>query len=572
MIGIKFIRNKKTFLKNNLIWFLLSSFIVVNLYFVRKGGVTYDEPGYRFGSKIIIQTLQGIINFDFTLAKSYYSDLEYYGQLLLTPTYLFSHFTSTYLFRDLDMYFINFFSYDDKYYFFSHVFLTIYIAVLLFFIYKLIKQQRNTQFALLFITFLILTPSFNGHSLFNFKDIPFALHFFIVILYIEKYFIKINESKNINKKEIFLFGLIFGALLNIRINSIPFIGLFILFYAPKIFELKKLKEYLILYFQVGLVGLSFLILLTPSMWIEPISWWKLAIENQFLLKWPGSTLVNGEFIVATEMTYSYLLTFFLYKLPINFLILIFVFLSLMFLFKNINDFSKKCLYLIISVNILFIIFKPTAYDGIRQYLFLILPIVYISLESILSIQNKKRIFNFVIVINLIYLLITQISLGPYKYTYFNEFVNEDNISKSCENIDGCGDWATDYWGFSGKEIANYINNNLNEGFLLICRPDISVRSYLDDEKTNFVYNNLKDKIDTRKLNYTTSDTTVLRDLEIKSFYMVTFHRPRLNENSCLIDPNIEPIFKSMKCEDIFINSTNLRNKEINLSYLKYCNL
>ena len=244
----------------------------------------------------------------------------------------------------------------------------------------------------------------------------------------------------------------------------------------------------------------------------------------------------------------------------------------MFLLKNIDDFAKKCFFLIISVNILFIIFKPTAYDGIRQYLFLILPIVYISLESILSIQNKKRIFNFVIVINLIYLLITQISLGPYKYTYFNEFVNEDNISKSCENIDGCGDWATDYWGFSGKEIANYINNNLNEGFLLICRPDISVRSYLDDEKTNFVYNNLKDKIDTRKLNYTTSDTTVLRDLEIKSFYMVTFHRPRINENSCLIDPNIEPIFKSMKCEDIFINSTNLRNKEINLSYLKYCNL
>ena len=82
MIGIKFIHNKKIFLKNNLIWFLLSSFIVVNLYFVRKGGVTYDEPGYRFGSKIIIQTLQGIINFDFTLARSYYSDLEYYGQLL----------------------------------------------------------------------------------------------------------------------------------------------------------------------------------------------------------------------------------------------------------------------------------------------------------------------------------------------------------------------------------------------------------------------------------------------------------------------------------------------------------
>ena len=41
-----------------------------------------------------------------------------------------------------------------------------------------------------------------------------------------------------------------------------------------------------------------------------------------------------------------------------------------------------------------------------------------------------------------------------KPTIYLSNVDEDNISKSCENIDGCGDWATDYWGFSGKEIAN----------------------------------------------------------------------------------------------------------------------
>lgn len=563
---------EKINLKDNLIWILLTAFGIVNIYFIRKGGTTYDEPGYRFGSKIIIQTFQAILNLDFSLAKSYYSDLEYYGQLLLTPAYLFAHFTSTYIFRDLNINIFSFFSYDDKFYFFSHVFLTAYVIVLLSFIYKLIMKQRNKQFAILFISFLILIPSFSGHTLFNLKDIPFALHFFIVILYIDKYSLKIKKSIVIEKKEILIFGLIIGALLNIRINSIPFIGLFILFYLPKILKLKKIKEYITLYLQVGLLGLSLLVLLTPSMWIEPISWWKLAIENQFLLQWPGSTIVNGEYVVATEMTYSYLLTFFLYKLPINFIILIFLFIPIIFLNQNTDEFAKKCFYLLIVVNILFIVFRPTAYDGIRQYLFLVLPITYVAIESTLLLQNKKSIFNFVIVLNLTYLLFTQFSLGPYKYVYFNEFVNEDSISKSCEEFDGCGDWSTDYWGFSGKEIAGFINENINQGFLLVCRPDASVRSYFDNKTSNFVYNTEYDKIETTKLNYTTSDTTVLRDLQIKSFYVVTFHRPRLFENSCLIDAVIEPIFENIKCEDVFTQTTTLRNKEINLAYLKYCNL
>ena len=97
---------KKVASKNNLIKLLLSFYALLQIYFSKIGGVTYDELGYRFGSKTIIQTLQAILKFDFTLAKSYYSDLEYYGQLLLTPSYLFSHFMSTYVIKKLDYSFL----------------------------------------------------------------------------------------------------------------------------------------------------------------------------------------------------------------------------------------------------------------------------------------------------------------------------------------------------------------------------------------------------------------------------------------------------------------------------------
>ena len=131
---------KKFSSKNNLIKLFLLIYVLLQTYFSKIGGATYDELGYRFGSKTIIQTLQAILKFDFSLAKSYYSDLEYYGQLLLTPAYLFSHFMSTYAMKGLDYSFISFYSYDDKFYFFSHFFLISYTSLLLYFIYTLIKS------------------------------------------------------------------------------------------------------------------------------------------------------------------------------------------------------------------------------------------------------------------------------------------------------------------------------------------------------------------------------------------------------------------------------------------------
>lgn len=544
---------------------VLLLFFLHNVYYATLGGATYDELGYRFGSKIIINTFIDILRLDFTSAKSYYSDLEYYGQLVLMPSYLFSHFMSTYILTGLDFSVFKFYSYDDKFYFMSHFFLTIYTIAMLLLIYKLIKSQRNEQIAFWFITFLLLIPSFIGHSLFNLKDIPFALNFFIVILCIDKNYIVLKSNSYLDRKQIIISGIALGALLTIRINAIPFIGIFILFYLREIKKMKKIKDYLISNLKIGCIGIFFLILLTPSMWIEPISWWKLAIENQFLLPWPGSTLVNGNFITATEMTSSYLLSFFFYKMPINFILFTCLFIISLLYKKDVNIFSKNCLYFVVVVNILFIVFRPTAYDGLRQYIFLLLPITYLVTETIFYSKNKRNFFISLLALNLCYLLFTQASLGQYKYVYFNEFVDENSITIDCNNIDGCGDWSSDYWGYSGKQLANFINENINNGFLLVCRPDVSIKTYLDNETTNFIYNSLSDSLSTKKLNYTTTDTTILRDFKLKSFYIATFHRPRLNENSCSLDPKVY-------CETVYVEKTKLRDTAVNLSSIKKCNM
>ena len=552
-------------IKNIKIKIILLLFFLHNVYYSILGGTTYDELGYRFGSKIILNTFIDILRLDFASAKSYYSDLEYYGQLVLMPSYLFSHFMSTYVLTGLDFSIFKFFSYDDKFYFISHLFLSIYTVSMLFLIYKLIKSQRNEKIAFWFITLLLFIPSFSGHSLFNLKDIPFALNFFIVILFIDRNYVVLKNNSYLDRKQLLINGIALGAILTIRINAIPFIGIFMLLYLREIKKMKKMKSFLISNLKIGCIGIFFLILLTPSMWIEPISWWKLAIENQFLLPWPGSTLVNGNFVIATEMTSSYLLTFFFYKMPINFIIFTSLFIISLLYKKDVNIFTKNCLYFFVVVNILFIIFRPTAYDGLRQYIFLILPITYITTETIFYAKNKPNLFKSLLVLNLCYLLFTQASLGQYKYVYFNEFVDENSITVDCNNIDGCGDWGTDYWGYSGKKLANFINENISNGFLLVCRPDVSIKTYLNDETTNFIYNSISDPISTKKLNYTTTDTTILKELELNSFFIASFQRPRLNENSCFLDSKVY-------CETVYVEKTELRDIELNLSSVKKCSM
>ena len=70
--------------------------------------------------------------------------------------------------------------------------------------------------------------------------------------------------------------------------------------------------------------------------------------------------------------------------------------------------------------------------------------------------------------------------------YLNEFVTEDQITFECNNVDGCGDWLTDYWGFSAKNLADNINKNKFQD-VYICKPFSIWDPYLD-ESLNPIFN------------------------------------------------------------------------------------
>ena len=75
--------------------------------------------------------------------------------------------------------------------------------------------------------------------------------------------------------------------------------------------------------------------------------------------------------LANETGLFYLVIWFFYKLPIIFLIFFLIYFFILLYQKKGNIFSIYSLYFIFYVQIMFMILKPPAYDGLRHFLFVI---------------------------------------------------------------------------------------------------------------------------------------------------------------------------------------------------------
>ena len=543
-----------------LIFIVLASFFIVQFNYINTAGTTYDADGLRFGSNIIIEKIKRISSFNFNFSDLPFSDVEYYGMLVILPAYIFAQLFKRFFINPTDLGFENI---DGVIYYLMNFYLIVYVVVCLYFIYKKVRNINPTT-SLIFILILIMTPSFSGHSLFNLKDIPYALQFFLFSLFFSEYIQ--NYLNNNYEKMNFKLGILLGLLLAVRLNGILFAFLIISIGTIMLIISKNsnLNKFFTDMTVVLLIGFALLYLLTPSAWISPIEWIENAIYQQFFLEWSGSTLTNGEFIIATEMKWYYLLIWFFFKLPIFFHISVLLYIYVKFKKIKLNILSDISAIFIISVFLIFSIFKPSVYDGIRQFLFLLPFFALFATDTFIKFFKYKNINLYMFLIpTILYFSFTQFGLGAYKYVYFNEFVDVEKVSIECNNVDGCGNWPSDYWGFSGREVATYLNNNLLEGdipnnakfawknnstSLLICRPNITVDTYLDK---NMNYNKL-----------------TFGDFSRNEIITTTFHRPRYMDDSCKflineIDYN---------CSTIYSFSKNIRFSTIELAHIKECKI
>ena len=95
-------------------------------------------------------------------------------------------------------------------YMIRYIVLNFYIAALVLVFYRHLLKIDSKMKVALFCALLYLVPSFNGHALFNIKDIPFALHYFLCVLVIINYPIEKVTINRPNIMKLVYFGVIFA--------------------------------------------------------------------------------------------------------------------------------------------------------------------------------------------------------------------------------------------------------------------------------------------------------------------------------------------------------------------------
>ena len=534
---------------------LLTKTVVISFFFLQVknifiGGTTYDTMDLRFGSHNVLDKLILMYELDFTNSLfDNFTSTEYFGLILIFPIYIGSHLINRFTYDFVDTLFIS----NDSYIYFNmHLLLIIYVSLCLLLVCSFLKVKYSNTKVNIFIIFLLLVPSFTGHSLFNLKDIPYLLQLLLINLFLLNTYGE-DLYENLSTKRILISGFLIALSASIRINAYLFIlftfGLIFLKYVAK-------KIYNKIFVLEGLLSLlsSILILyiLSPQGWVRPLLLFQETLDHQFNHGWPGSTLTNGDFVIAQDVTSTYLSDWFLSRMPLSIFIGVLAFIVLITNKRlKLSLYSQYSLVFVIFVFGSFPLIKPTAYDGLRHFLFLIPYLIILFTESFEHFLNRKNYFSiFYVLVIVFYSVFTQYGLGPYKYVYFNETVNLSNAAYYCEeSIDGCGNWPTDYWGYKGKEIAQHINANFEDKYsedkLMICKPKHTVEPYLDSD-----------------IKLTTIDDLKAGD----AVFIVTYQRPRYMEDSCYFNN-----YKITRvCEEEFSFQQNIRQSEINLAYITKC--
>ena len=158
-------------------WALLILFLFHQFKYI----LNYHIISHRFASGKILNKIIAIFSGDLNNPSlSEFSTGESFGFIVMLPSYIFGHSVRI-LNKQLNIDVIdNFFNTDDAIvYFFMNLSLSLYTAIGLTFVYIILKKMYGVLYSNLFLIFLLLTPSFIGHSLFNFKDIPFAISLLI---------------------------------------------------------------------------------------------------------------------------------------------------------------------------------------------------------------------------------------------------------------------------------------------------------------------------------------------------------------------------------------------------------
>ncbi len=419
-------------------------FFVTGLFIFDDYGVTVDETFERQSSLVNLKFfLQELLHRPLpnellsTPDLQNYEDKDY-GVILQFPTVLFEYFTN--------------FRYDiSSILKLRHLwtFLNFYISVI-FFNLLLYRRFRNHLVSLLGILFLIISPRIFADAFYNIKDLMFLSWFIIGLFFLYRFIHYPTKWNSI------ILAIVIALASNTRI--IGFILLIAaciyLIYAFLTKEINK-KEFFIN--GIIFVGINILLffLFLPASWGNPIAFLLKTLQHFSKYDYISQELYLGKFIPSSNLPWHYLPVWIFISTPIIYFVL-FLAGIVCLIKKNRNKdldqiFDSLVLGILLVSLLLPICLHSTLYDGWRHFYFLYGPFLYLAvlgLSALLSIKNKiiKSLILGISVGSIIFNGAWMIRNHPYQMVYFNVLVR----GKAPDNFE------RDYWGASSSECLRFI--------------------------------------------------------------------------------------------------------------------
>jgi len=355
-----------------------------------------------------------------------------------------------------------------QYYHLRHlsVFLLFWLAGI-FFYRILLKRFQHWSWALLGVSFLILSPRIFAHSFYNPKDLPLLALYVFSTCTLFKFWLKPSLGTGL------LHGLACGMLISMRVVGLimPMMTVFLIaadMLFNKILEPRWYKRYL-LGMLIYLPSLAFFtVAFWPYLWECP---WQNLMEAFGAMSqygWEGKVLFAGRFMYGDEVPWYYIPHWIGISTPLPYLFLLGVGIISLFppLWTNIRRRRGKCLWakdeerkdwamlgLILAPVLAVIVQESIVYDGWRHLFFIYPCLVYLAVLGAYHIWQQRlhwvdyrqksvgNIMVFVLVLSVVPVAWFMIKYHPFQNVYFNALKRGNQF----------GQYDLDYWGNSYKQ-------------------------------------------------------------------------------------------------------------------------
>ncbi len=313
---------------------------------------------------------------------------------------------------------------------------------------------------------LVMLPRFSGHAFNNSKDIPFAVGVTFLMAAISAVFV----DRDFSWKRILIAGLAFGLTVSLRPSGLIVLAVFFLgvSFISRLFPAGRAADEEEGSRKLAILGVAWLTLFLTWPWAHAHPLRSLAEAAALSLAFPRPipVLFEGSFIASNELPWYYLPKYVLITTPPSILVLLVIGLGLTvgWAWKRgggrSGPMAAITLMWFFLPLLLFAVRRPTVYDGLRHFLF-ILPalavLAAVGATAVLGFLRARagRVVAWLVVSALI-LAPTRafVHLHPYQMTYFNAFTG--GMRRAAER------YETDYWLSGYREAIEWVNRVAGE--------------------------------------------------------------------------------------------------------------